>query len=242
MKAKRRLRFSMIELVVAMGLAMAALAALMGFYAYVSYMGNKGKETEKRAFEMLYLQNRLSELLPQSIPYYKSRKIKNKSAELKTNYNFFTSHYGNSPSLTFLFNNEGSNNSAFSGVALGKIYVNAKKQLVFAMFPSPLRWELSGVPPVKTEVLAEGVDKITWSFFTGMDINRELIWKDIGVQVKEDKNQSLIEELPKGQWIPDWKNDYRKLPALVKLEIYKGQHRNRFIFPLAMSEIMITYE
>jgi hypothetical protein len=242
MQAKRKLYFSMIEVLVAMGLAMSAFAALMGFYAYVSYMGKRGKEIEKQSFETLYLQNRLAELLPQAIPYYKSTKKKKESAELKTNYNFFTSQYGNSPGLTFLFNNGGSNNSTFSGVALGKIYLNTKKQLVFALFPSPLRWEPSGVPPMKTEVLAEGVDRIAWSFFSGMDVNRDLMWKDIGVQVNDDKNRMLTEQMPMGQWIPEWKNEYRKLPALVKLEVYKGQQRTQFVFPLSMSEIMIAYE
>lgn len=240
MKIHRKHSFTMIEVLVAMGLAMAVLAALMGFYSYVSYIGKQGQALEKKTFETLYLQNRLSELLPEAVPFYKSTKSKKEEREIKTNYNFFTSYVNGSPSLTFLFNNSVSNNSIFSGKSLGRIYVNEKKQLSFALLPSPLRWNVSEEPPVKIEILAEGVDRIAWSFFTPLEADRKLMWQDM--KVKNVDKDNLTQDFPPGQWVTEWKNEYRKLPVLVKLEIVKGKETTKFVFPLPMSESMIVYE
>lgn len=242
MKIYKRCYFTMIEILVAMGLAMGVLIALMGFYSYVAYIGKMGKDLEKKTFDTLYLQTRLSDLIPQSIPYYKSTKSRKKDQELETDYNFFTSNGNGSPSLTFLFENKTSNNSMFSGKSLGRVYVNEKKQLSFALFPSPMRWNTAGEVPVKIEILAEDVDSIKWSFFTPLEANRDEMWQDMKIPKNGKEGETKAPEYPPGQWVTEWKNDYLKLPPLVRLEIVKGKETTKFIFPLPMSEYMIIYE
>lgn len=238
MKMKKRI-FSLIEVVVSMGLAMGVLIALMGFYAYVSYLGNQGKKQEKLAFQNLYIQSRLSELLPQTVPSYDAKSDKNR--EIKSEYNFFTSHINGSASLTFLFSGGASLDPRFSGSNLGKLYVNTERQLCLATFPSPLLWHQMTEVPVKMEVLLENVDRINFAFFVPLEADRKKMWDDLEVPKKKDQSEPLS-TMPQGQWVEEWRNDYYRLPPLVRVEIIQGNEKMKFIFPLSKSEYMIVYE
>lgn len=241
MKFIRKHYFSLIEVVVSMGLAMGVLVALLGFYSYVTYLGKLGNDQEKRAFDQLYIQSRLSGILPKAIPYYQSEK--NESSEIKSEYNFFTTSTNGMPSLTFLYSGEVSNNPLFSGNNLGKIYLNNNKQLTFAMLPSPMRWNVASEVPAKAEILAEGVDKIEFSFFTPLEADRKEMWNDLKLNTKEEPDkQSSSLGFPPGEWVSEWRNDYLKLPPLVRLEVFVKNEKSTFIFPLMKSEYMIVYE
>lgn len=252
MKIIRKYYFSLMEVLISMGLAMGVLVTLMGFYSYVTYIGKLGRDLEKKTFDTLYLQFRLAALLPRTVPFYQTvsernaelRKAGTKKENLKkeSEYNFFTSPTNGSSSLTFLFSGEGSNDVQFAGKCLGRIFLNTHKQLCFAMFSAPSQWNLSGELSVNFEVLAEDVDNINFSFFVPLEANREEMWKKLKVPMKKDENPNAITELSPGHWVSEWRNDYAKLPPLVRLEIEKGKETNTFIIPLVESEYMIVYE
>lgn len=238
----RRNSFTMIEILISMGLAMSVLTLLMGFYAYVMYIGKKGDQLERKTIETFYLQSRLSGLIPEAIPYFKSTKSRKKEGEIKTEYNFFSSFLNGSSSLTFLFYNEASIDPQFSGNTLGKIYVNENKQLVFSMLPSPLKWGNNQNVPAKTEILASGVERMEISFFTPLEANRVELWKDMRVSSPRENENNNSLDFPPGQWVSEWKNSYKKLPPLVKLELIKKNETVTFIYRLPWSEYMIVYE
>lgn len=240
MKIKRFLPFTLIEVLVSMGLAMGLLIALMGFYSYVAYLGKLGKEREQQTFETLYLQSRLSELLPQAVPLYTL--AKNKKKDAKSDFNFFTTTLNGSPSLTFLFSGGASNHPLFSGNCLGRLYVNENKQLCFALFPSPSRWNFSGEVPTRIEILSEGVERIEFAFFVPPEANREEMWSNLKVPGVKKEGEVAHLPLSGGQWVFEWRNDYKKLPSLVRLEIVKNKEKIKLVYPVIKSEYMIVYE
>lgn len=251
-KIIRKHYFTLMEVMISVGLTMGVLAALMGFYSYVTHIDKKGKDLEKKTFDALYLQFRLTDLLPRTVPFYEivsDRNVemqrgggKKEDQKKESEYNFFTSSYNGFPSLTFLFSGEASGDTLFSGKTLGRIFLNTKRQLCFAIFPAPSQWTLSGDIPVKMEVLAENVDSIRFSFFSPVEANREELWKDLKVPMKKEETSNPIAELSSGQWVTEWRNDYAKLPPLVRLEVEKGKETLKFVIPLVKSEYMIVYE
>ena len=252
MKTIRKSYFSLIEVLVSTGLAIGILAVLMGFYSYVVHIGKLGENLEKRTFNTLYLQFRLTELLPRTIPFYELIKDRNKllvksgtkreDLKKESDYNFFTSSINEMPSLTFLFSAESSTDPDFGGNSLGRFFVDTKKQLCFALLPAPSRWTLSGEPPVKLEILATDVEAIRFSFFVPLEADREEMWKDLKVPAEKEDSPHPILELPQGQWVSEWRNDYAKLPPLVRLELDRNKKTETFIIPLVKSEYMIVYE
>ncbi len=236
----QRRAFTLIEVIVSMGLAMGVLVTLMGFYAYVSYLGKLGKNQEKMVFQTLYIQSRLSEVLPQAVPSYEAGKDEKK--EIKSEYNFFSTHINGMPSLTFLFSGGASTDPLFSGNCLGRLYVNTHRQFCFATFPSPLQWHQASEIPLKMEILLEGVDSVNFAFFVPLEVKRDLMWESLSIARAGKTKADPIAGLPQGQWVAEWQNDYRKIPPLVRLEVVKGKDTIKFVYPLPKSEYMVVYE
>lgn len=252
MRVVRKRCFSLLEILVSMGLAMGVLAALMGFYGYVTYIGKMGKDLEKKTFDTLFLQFRLTELLPRTVPFYEVVSDRNKAIrkggvkknDLKQTYefNFFTSQMNGMPSLTFLFFGESSAVPEFSGKRLGRLFVDENRRFCFAMLPSPAGWSSGEELPVKIEVLAENVENLTFAFFVPLEVDREEMWKDLKIPKKKDDQPNPLAELPPGQWVPEWRNEYLKLPPLVRIEIEHGKGKEMFTIPLVKSEFIPVYE
>lgn len=233
---KRRL-MTLLEVLIAISLTALLLGLLMVFYRDQDLINQKLDALEQEAFRMMYVENRLSQILPRIITPY----------DVKDDFYFFTSSDANGllkpgqQSLVFTYDNGNELEKSFSNHVLGRLYIDKDDRLCFASMPSPLRWEHP--IPVNLEVLMEGVADLQFEFYVPPDKNRSEILK----QAKSKKAQNTADDLPditpKNHWHSSWKPEYKQLPAIIriKLTLKQGQEME-YAFPLPNTDMVIMYE
>lgn len=113
--------------------------------------------------------------------------------------------------LIFTFDNGIDKDPLFSSQILGKLYVDEVHRLCLTMWPLPGRWN-SQPPMVRREILLDHVDSLAFSFYYPppphpLEINPGPII------------QGLEHPEPQMGMQTKWLLAYRKLPAIIKLNI-----------------------
>lgn len=195
----RKKSFTLVELLIAIGLLSLLLTTLFGIYRYIDHTQKKIAQEEKGNFRLLYAQHRLSEVIPQTVSKTRG----------KDDFYFYTQSSNQSPhSLVFIYDNGADGSPIFSGPVIGKLFLEPNGELSLATWPLISRE--SNQPPMRKEVLLEGVEDIKFSFYMPPR-------KDVS-----DKPLDSSLDGKYGQWHPEWpvdnsQEDFKDLPAMVKI-------------------------
>jgi len=193
-----------------MSLSVIILTTLTYFYRDVDTMNREMDRHQKESFQKLFVENRLASILPKALSE------KNK---VKKDFYFFTnSAFGEflksgNPHLIFSFDNGNMLDKDFSNHVIGMLYLDTLNRLCIAVWPVPKRWPQIGLPPLKKEILLENVEQLKFSFYIPPEKDR----KNWGI------NSTSLDI--QGPWVSEWRNDYKQLPSMIKIELLK---KNRF--------------
>lgn len=231
-KTSRRF-FTLIEVLIALGLTTLIMSTLTYFYFQIQTINNKTEQSLKKLYGLSYLENRLMEVIPKALAENSS----------KNEFFFYTTDVNNelskpgSPSLVFMYDNGIDINKALSNNTLGKLFVSTKGELILATLPSPKRWKEGTPPPMIKEVLIDNVESISLSFFVAPAMERGRVSK-ISSAVEKKK---LYKPEPPLTWIKDWKYEFYELPAMMKLIIQRPNEKIEYTFPLPNSTRTLYY-
>lgn len=226
--------FTLVELLVSMALTALILSTLMFFYREIALLNVRYDEDQKESFQLRFLENRFSDVLPKAVPEMTAKK----------DFYFFTEpdYHGtfknNSSSLVFTFDNGIDYDKNFSNHVLGRLYLDPSGNLTLGMWPSPARWVEGEIPPMKKEILMEGVSSLEFHFFIPQEKVQE-------AQVNNQKNNK-VEPNPRLSWVNRWQQNYKQLPAIVRVEIVRpvnGKDKKfSYAYPLPNVAIPIVYK
>lgn len=222
---------SLMEMLIALALTSLILVSLTYFFHETNSLNTSLDQEKKRAFQKTYLQNRLANVLPKTL------------SPNDKDFLFFTSvdanslFKENSQSLLFSFNNGINLNNPFANHVIGRLFVDRNNQFCLAIMPSKTYWGKNPQPgniPIKKEILASKVEKVSFFYFLPPEKNRE----------KFLTKPFTIEAGNEGKWVPQWKKEYKQLPPLIKilLKMEGVQEELVFILPLPNSELVIVYD
>jgi hypothetical protein len=250
-KREQKAFATLLEVLIAMVLAAIVLSTLTFFYRQVNLIGRELDETQKTSFQMRFLENRLSHILPKIIP--KKEKVINQNKEtvkINEDFAFFTANdsYGltqqGSQSVIFTYNNNCCLDKVFSNHVIGRLYVDSNDRLMLAYWPSPIHWESQHTLPMKREVLLENVKELAFEFFIAPD-------KGLEQNASEEQNNMAEEKKstpePKGGWRKGnegWPQQFDELPAIVKVIVTRNDDSKplMFLFPLLNNLKPIIYD
>ncbi len=245
-----RRHMTMLETLIALSLTMMILSTLTYFYRQISSINSQVEKLQNESFLMRYVENRLAAILPNAT---------SETDEKKDFFFFSTSStlafaMQGSPTLLFTYDNGVKLDKLFSNHVLGRIYLDNQGRLCLSTWPTPSRWVEGTNPPMKMEVLLEGVKELNFGFFVAPDRDWQL---DKGTPKTPDKASAVknpatdqaapaavvVKPTPEGQWLQSWSYDYLQLPAMVRVQItlLNGAQRT-FVFPLPKTQRQIVYK
>lgn len=233
MKKQSRRHVTLLELLIALGLMIAILSTLGYFYSQIDSINNDAEVQQRKLFNELYLSTRLADVLPKAVLpdgndlFFYTSKAEDSNILPGTN------------TLVLTYQNGIKLDPQFSGIALGKLFIDKDHHLCMAVWPSPKRWGDSLAPSMKCEVLMDKIDSIKFRFYIPPKKDREKVWKQANIKVK------LSEEFPSaesGEWVENWPESWKQLPALVELTVAptKGEAFT-IAYPLPNSNLMVVY-
>ena len=236
-KAKRFITF--IELLIAMALTSLILMVLFYFYRDIDWLNHDMEKTQREAFRLSYVQNRLADVLPNA--------VSPRTAE--DDFFFFLSNDANgllksgNPSLVFTYNFGANRDPQFANHDLGRLYLDSQNNLCLATLPSPARWSPTTTLKIKNELLLEDVEFLAFNFYVPPQKERSQAGNKAPKGALKG-NAQTTDVQPKDYWHSDWKSEYNQLPAMVKviLQIKNMEHPITFVYPLPLSDFVIVYD
>lgn len=201
MKIKRT--FTLLEVLIALGLTMLILTFLLLAYADAERISSMWREKEQVQFSRIFLQHRLGEVF---------RNLEEADQEAT----FFFTFDGvpgvslpSSPILVFSYDNGFLRDPALSRSVLGALFLDTTGALNLLTWPERELWGDLQVPPFHREVLMENLTQITLEFFQ-MNEEQEPLW------VKEG-----------------WSKEEKSIPGAIKLIAFeKDAAPLTFLFPI----------
>lgn len=181
---KKRRFFTILELLIAIGLTAMLLTILTGFFQQVQWLDSQADKEQTENFKIRYAENRLAKVLMNALS----------ENTLKKHFYFFTGSdmHGllapENPSLVFVFSNGPSMDYKLANEALGRIYLDKQNHLCLATWPAPARWKRDYPESAKNEILLDNVEKLAFQFYVAPERNRELI--------KTTRQQTPVEQPP----------------------------------------------
>lgn len=206
--------FTLLEALLALALTAALMTVLAYFYRQLEEINIAAEKSFRSLYQRAYVESRLATVLPKAVNENTSKK----------DFFFFTTGSHNSdifdsknPSLIFTYDNGIDLDVAFANHVLGRLFVDSDKHLVLATWPSTNRWKEDKLPPVKREVLFDGVEALDFSFFVAPDVDRTRVVNPTSLA----KSRQVFTPEPAGGWIPEWRADYYQLPAIMKVHMLR---------------------
>lgn len=258
MKKIQRRRVTLLEVLIALSFTVVVLMILVYFYQQISLVDLELEKSQKQNFQMRYVENRLMKILT-------------KAQKSKKDFFFYTSpdlsllFKDRNVSLVFTFDNGVVVDKQFSNLNLGRLYLDKNGKLMLASWPAPSRWPSHGNPPLHKEILMDNVESMSFEFFIPPEReekNPQLVEKQQPKPLpKKEENKSkeepsqpgkpvkdesgYMEPEPKGTWVKEWKQEYKQLPAMIKIhlkrKIDKKEVEMTFAYPFPKSEKTIFY-
>jgi hypothetical protein len=220
---------TLIELMIAIGLTMVILTTLTFFYSQVSNINKKMDQTENEAFKMLYVESRLSRVIPRVPP----------ETDSDIEFFFFTDTdvsgllKPGSQSLVFTFDNGVKLDRQISYYVTGRLFLDEKGRFILATWPTPKRWK-EGVPiEMKKEILMENVDSLEFRFFVPPEKGKTNKYKGWPIGAG-------------GSWMTSWSKEIQMVPPLLKVLLSKTVDGKRemitYAFHLPNTSQPITFD
>jgi hypothetical protein len=194
--------------VIALGLMAMLLTFLFNSIASGAKVDAKIESARSTLFSRQHLQARIQDLLlslnyGQMPPLYTQQFAGEKAKSLVLSFD-----QGIDPDPTF------------SGILLGRIYIDDKKNLTLALWPNEKRGENI---PWRKELLLTSVDDFHFEFL-GKHVDKE--------------SRAITTHLG---WHSQWPKKRLEAPSMVRLFITQGQTQLKFAFSLSSSEPFVTY-
>lgn len=221
MKYIRYKYVTLLEMLIAISLVTILLSTLMGFYSFTASTQSTIDKLRNEGFRSLYIQHRLGQILPKANE--KSKEKKDKSP-----FWFYTSVGTFSPELVFTYDNGVDATPRFSNIVLGKLFLEGDKLTLLSWSTEP-EWRKPDAPARK-EVFEEGIVRIAFSFYNPPPATNE------EKPIEDIKN-------PPG-WFSEWEIDREKLPAMIKITLWKeGEETPKtYGFVMSNSDSTILYK
>lgn len=249
---------TLLETLIALGITMLVLSTLTFFYRQIDAINSQVEKVQKESFAMRYVENRLAAVLPNSVSETDSKK----DFFFFTTTSSFTFAKQGSPTLLFTYDNGVKLDKLFSNHVLGRLFLDSENNLCLATWPSPSRWTEGVNPPMKKEVLLEGVKELSFGFFVAPERDWQLSesakppdQKAPPVQQKDKPPTAstqgtaqtaptvVVKPTPEGQWLPTWSYEYLQLPAMVRVQVTRLDETVRFfVFPLPECQRQVVYK
>lgn len=219
MKAKfiRRSALTLIEVLISLALTSLLLTFLLSTYAQVIQMKNQTVHLRQEASSLRAVQHRLAQVF-----YRLNTKDKERKKPI-----FYTKE-ADSPlvqgtSLIFSYDNGVVLNPLFSHHLIGRLYLDQENRLCLASWPQPLKqWE-GQLPPMKHEVLMEGVLSLNFRFFFPWEMT----------DLAEGQERSAIAPT----WPLELENTPVVLSLLIKVRREKEEKELSLVFPLTHPQV-----
>lgn len=239
MKINRRF-ITFIELLIAMALTSLILTVLFYFYRDIDWLNQDMEKSQNEAFRLSYVQNRLSDVLPNA--------VSPRTAE--DDFFFFVSNDANgllktgNPSLVFTYNFGANRDPQFANHVLGRLYLDTQNNLRLATLPSSARWSSKMPLKIKNEVLMENVESLSFNFYVPPQKERSQAGNKAPKGTYARGKNQATDIQPKDAWHSDWKSEYHQLPAIVKviLKIKNKEEPFTFVYPIPLSDFVIVYD
>jgi hypothetical protein len=240
---------TMLETLIALSLAMLILSTLTFFYRQVATLNNQVDTMQKEGFRMRYVENRLAAVLPNAV----SEKDEKKDFFFFSTSSTWAFAMQGSPTLFFTYDNGIRLDKVFSNHVIGRLFLDNQGRFCLASWPSPNRWVDGTDPPMKLEVLLEGVKELRFGFFVAPERDWQ-IGKETKTAAKgKAEPQKLpdvlnpptvvVKPTPEGQWLSSWSYDYQQLPAIVSVGMtLKNNSELLFRFPLPKAQRQVVYK
>lgn len=239
---------TLLETLIALGITMLVLSTLTFYYRQIDAVNTQLEKVQGQGFRMRYVENRLSTILPQAVSENDSKK----------DFFFFTTSATlafakqGSSTLLFTYDNGVKLDKLFASHVLGRLFLSSDDKLCLATWPSPSRWVEGISPPMKKEVLLEGVKELSFAFFVAPERDWKLSDAPSKPQTTPDSKPTpasdqpasvVVKPTPEGQWHPTWSYDYQQLPAMVRVQVTLLDGSSRiFVFPLPKCQRQVVYK
>lgn len=223
MKKNRRLKFTLLEVLIALALATVILSTLLYFYFQMSQASIVADRAAVESFKIRFLENRLRDLTLRMV------EPNNEDHVFFSGNSNFGLFLPNTDNLVFTYDNGKVLSDSLSSYVLGRLYVDPEKRLTLMTWQDRSKWKDNVLPPFHREVLFDNVEKFGIDFFVGP---------------KSDEEQSLTprEELRLPKWFKPWGKDFQELPALLKFTITTEGGDIVYVFPLANKNAKVIYK
>lgn len=217
---KQKRYVTLLEVLIALGLLIILTTFIFGFYRGIDGMHTELDKTRQENFRLLYVQNRLADVLPFILPYDPQEPPRQGKKEKRKPF-IFTSKDGNSAlkenSLVFVYDNGYDIYPWFANTVLGRLYLDRNGSLCLSSWPVPKQWlkegNQLGMSPMKKEVLLEGVREMAFEFFVPPAYEKKVV-DPSSVDAGKEKIDPET-----GKWHHEWLQNYQELPAMIKISI-----------------------
>ena len=240
MHRRGRHYFTLVEVLIAMTLTLLAMTTLAYVLRQVDQIDRQIEGKQQLIFVLRYAEGRLAMTLPRTSEPPHSNNQKKSPFFFASGSSSGVPYTEGSDYLLFTYRSEENAGSDFGGTVLARLFVDDSGTLTLAQWPHWQHWSDDRPPPLHLERLMDNVAKMQFLFFVPPELETE----------KSFMTQSLprsgfeMEPLPESDdWLQEWKTEYFRLPALVKiiLTIKGKEDPETFIFPLLNSDMPIVY-
>lgn len=236
---KRRHFLTLIEVMIAMGLSMILISVVVYFYQQLSLINIAMDKAQNEHFQKRFLEYRLNAIIPMAVG------PENKDFHFFISPNNQGLFYEKSQSLVFTFNNGVKLDKLMSDLVIGRLFLDEKNQLTFAAWPIPKRWVENEPPPLSKEVLMENIISLSFEFYTPPDKGKIKFVNKQENKTTTQINKPNFPDSIRNQFQPDWRKEYRQLPAVVKVLITRKNgdkiEKMTFAYPLPKTQQPIIY-
>jgi type II secretory pathway component PulJ len=236
-KNKRLRFFTLLEVIIAATLTALLLSSISYFFRQVAWLDQQAEQEKKEGFQIRYAEARLMQV----IPY-----IKREYFSGKKHFYFFTEADGlfapDSQSLIFVYHSGVNDKPELSELSLGRIYLDKENRFCLTSWSSPETWHENTPTTVLHEILLENVESLSFKFYSVPEKDRAKINANF-------HETAPIIEPEKGEWLSEWKQDYRQIPPMIKIFVKRYKKSNKeelqefvYAFPCPESSRVVFYE
>lgn len=213
---RNRLYFTLLEVLIALGLTLLILSSLMAAYLNIEKSAAWWQKEENALFAERFFSHRLLEVFSHLEEIDQNKTF------------FFTTQAGNglqlpeTMSLVFSYDNEASLDTSLSGSVLGRLFVDNEGNLTLLTWPERESWKDLALPPFHREVLMKKVKGLQFSFF---------------ILSNEQEANPINAAWTKG----GFSKDQKELPGAIKLIITSDEGIEKaYYFPVPQTLSVIT--
>lgn len=212
-RKERRQHATLLEVLIALSLTTLLVSLLFFSYRQTTKTLGETQDLLWQTEEQYGLRKRLDTVLPEILP-----------VDEKTP--FYTETINDFPSLVFAYNNGVDSEHEYSGDVIGRLYIDQENRLILATWPAPGRWRIQP-PPYRTVTLLSEVDHLEIRCFEPPDFDPNPIKSPTGIP---------------DEWNDVWKEEYKTIPALVRLIIdYGDQEHVEATYPIYQANKPIRF-